>query len=30
LYDVNIVIKQMEKLDYPEMCLDYYRKKPRK
>ena len=30
LYDVNIVIKQMEKLDYPEVCLNYYRKKPRK
>jgi putative phosphoesterase len=30
LYNVNIVIKQMEKLDYPEVCLDYYRNKPRK
>jgi len=30
LYNVNIVIKQMENLDYPEVCLDYYRNKPRK
>ena len=27
-YDVNIVIKQMEKMEYPEVCLDYYRNKP--
>jgi predicted phosphodiesterase len=30
LYDVNIIIKQMEKMEYPELCLDYYRNKPRK
>ena len=30
LYDVDIVIKQMSKMDYPEICLDYYRNKPRK
>ena len=29
-YDVDIVIKQMSKMDYPEICLDYYRNKPRK
>ena len=28
LYDVNTVIQQMKKLDYPEVCLDYYRNKP--
>ena len=27
LYDANIVIKQMEKMEYPEVCLDYYRNK---
>lgn len=30
LYDVNIIIKQMEKMEYPQMCLEYYRNKPRK
>lgn len=30
LYDVDAVIHQMEKMGYPEVCLDYYRKKPRK
>ena len=30
LYDVEIVIKQMENMGYPEQCLDYYRKKQRK
>ena len=30
LYDVDIVIKQMSKMSYPEICLDYYRNKPRK
>jgi len=30
LYDVDIVIKQMETIGYPEVCLDYYRNKPRK
>ena len=30
LYDVNIVINQMKKMSYPEICLDYYRKKPQK
>lgn len=30
LYDVNIIIKQMEQMEYPEVCLDYYRNKLRK
>jgi len=30
LYDVNIVIKQMEKMEYPKVCLDYYKNKPLK
>ena len=30
LYDVDIVIDQMKKMDYPQACLDYYRNKPRK
>ena len=30
LYDANIVIKQMEKMEYPKVCLDYYRNKLRK
>ena len=30
LYDVEIVIKQMENMGYPKQCLDYYRKKQRK
>ena len=30
LYDVNVVIDQMVKMEFPEICLDYYRKKPRK
>ncbi len=29
-YNVNVVIDQMEKMEYPEICLDYYRNKPRK
>ena len=28
LYDVNIVIDQMKKMDYPQICLDYYSNKP--
>ena len=30
LYDVDVVIDQMVKMEYPEICLDYYRDKPRK
>ena len=30
LYDVSIVEHQMEKENYPEVCIDYYRNKPRK
>ena len=30
LYDVDIVIDQMKKMDYPKICLDYYRNKARK
>ena len=30
LYNVDIVIDQMKKMDYPQICLDYYMKKPRK
>ena len=30
LYDVEIVIDQMKKMDYPKICLDYYRNKARK
>jgi len=30
LYDVDVVINQMEKMKYPKVCLDYYRSKPRK
>ena len=30
LYDVNIVIRQMETMTYPEVCIDYYRRKARK
>ena len=30
LYDVNIVINQMKKMDYSQICLDYYNNKRRK
>tara|TARA_B100000579_G_C22489977_1_gene691972 strand:- start:64 stop:699 length:636 start_codon:yes stop_codon:yes gene_type:complete len=30
LYDVSIVELQMEKENYPEICINYYRNKPRK
>lgn len=30
LYDVDAVIDKMAKMGYPEICLDYYRNKPRK
>ena len=30
LYDVDAVIDKMAKMEYPEICLDYYRNKPRK
>jgi putative phosphoesterase len=30
LYDDGIVIKKMEKMGYPQICIDYYIKKPRK
>lgn len=30
IYNVDLVIKEMNKKDYPEICLDYYKKKPRK
>ena len=30
LYDVDIVIKEMEKRGYPELCVDYYHNKRRK
>lgn len=30
LYDVNAVIERMKKLDYPEICINYYNNKPRK
>lgn len=29
-YDVDVVIDQMEKMEYPQICVDYYRKKPRR
>lgn len=30
LYDVDVVINQMKTMKYPQICLDYYRNKPRK
>ena len=30
LYDVDLVIDQMVRMNYPQICVDYYRKKPRK
>ena len=30
LYDVDEVIGHMGKMKYPQICVDYYRKKPRK
>ena len=30
VYDVDVVIEKMEKMKYPQICLDYYLKKPRK
>ena len=30
LYDVDAVIGKMKKMEYPEICLEYYRNKPRK
>ena len=30
VYDVDVVIDKMEKMKYPQICLDYYLKKPRK
>ena len=30
VYDVDIVINQMIKKDYPKVCIDYYKKKPLK
>lgn len=30
LYDVDVVIDKMSKMKYPEICLDYYRRKQRK
>ena len=30
LYDVNIVIDEMRRANYPKICLEYYRKKPNK
>jgi putative phosphoesterase len=30
LYDVDEVIGHMEIMEYPQICVDYYRKKPRK
>lgn len=30
LYDVDIMINQMNKMGYPQICLDYYMEKPRK
>ena len=30
LYDIDIVINQMKKMDYPQVCIDYYKNKPRK
>jgi len=30
LYDVDVVIDKMKKMEYPQICLDYYINKPRK
>jgi len=30
LYNVDLVINEMSKKNYPEICLDYYKEKPRK
>ena len=30
LYEVDTIINQMEKMDYPDICLNYYRNKPQK
>ena len=30
VYDVDVVIDKMEKMKYPQICVDYYLKKPRK
>tara|TARA_B110000014_G_C20078072_1_gene562977 strand:- start:269 stop:904 length:636 start_codon:yes stop_codon:yes gene_type:complete len=30
LYDVNIVLERMKKLNYPDICINYYNSKPRK
>jgi putative phosphoesterase len=30
LYEADTIINQMEKMDYPDICLNYYRNKPKK
>jgi len=30
LYDIDVVIVEMEKMGYPKECLNYYKEKPLK